>query len=83
MGDGVNGLALFDHPANPEYPGFFGEIAVPEQMSILHHPPSELENDSFHLQFCAYVHEGITPEAKVENYYKCYTNPVEVEIVEN
>ena len=83
VGDGVNGLALFDHPTNPEYPGFFGEIAVPEQMSILHHPPSELENDSFHLQFCAYVHEGITPEAKVEKYYKCYTNPVEVEIVEN
>ena len=26
----------------------FGEIAVPEQMSILHHPPDELEDDRFH-----------------------------------
>ena len=83
VGDGVNGLALFDHPSNPEHPGFFGEIAVPEQMSILHHPPNELENEIFCLQFCAYVHEGTTHEAKVENYYQCYINPIEIEIVNN
>ena len=47
----MSGIALFDHPENAEHPGFFGEIAVPEQMSILHHPPDELEDDRFRLQF--------------------------------
>ena len=42
-----SGIALFDHPENAEHPGFFGEIAVQEQMSILHHPPDELEDDLF------------------------------------
>ena len=83
MGDGVNGLALFDHPSNPEHPGFFGEIAVPEQMSILHPPPNELDSETLRLQFCAYVHEGTAPEAKVGNYYQRYINPVEIEIIEN
>ncbi len=83
VGNGVNGLALFDHPSNPEHPGFFGEIAVPQQMSILHHPPNELESETLRLQFCAYVHEGTAPEAEVENYYQRYINPVGIEIIEN
>jgi hypothetical protein len=83
VGDGVNGLALFDHPENAEHPGIFGEIAVQQQMSILHHPPDELSGDRFQLQFRAYVHEGITPEADVESHYQCYSNPVKVEVVEN
>ena len=83
VGDGVNGLALFDHPSNPEHPGFFGEIAVPQQMSILHHPPNELEGETFQLQFCAYVHQGTAPEANIENYYQRYINPIEIEIIEN
>ena len=45
MEDRVNGIALFDHPETAEHPGFFGEIAVPEQISILHHPTDELEDD--------------------------------------
>ncbi len=76
VGDGVNGLALFDHPENIEHPGLFGEIAVQQQMSILHHPP----HDNVRLQFRAYVHEGITPEAEVESHYQCYANPPKVEI---
>ena len=81
VGDGVNGLAMFDHPQNVEHPGFFGEIAVPQQMSILHHPPNELSGDRFRLQFRVYVHEGITPEAGVESHYQCYANPVKAEVV--
>ncbi|MCH8290469.1 PmoA family protein [Candidatus Poribacteria bacterium] len=81
VGDGVNGLAMFDHPQNVEHPGFFGEIAVPQQMSILHHPPNELSDDRFRLQFRVYVHEGITPEADVEPHYQCYANPVKVEVI--
>ena len=82
VGDGINGLALFDHPSNPEHPGFWGEIAVPQQMSILHHPPYELENETFQLRFGAYVHQGTTQEADVKDYYQRYINPVEVEIVD-
>jgi len=81
VGDGVNGIALFDHPENAEHPGLFGEIAVPQQMSILHHPPDELLTDRFRLRFRVYVHEGITPEAQVESHYRCYADPVKVEIV--
>jgi hypothetical protein len=81
VGDGVNGIALFDHPQNSEHPGLFGEIAVQQQMSILHHPPDELEGDHFQLRFGAYVHDGITPEADVENRYQCYAQPVKAEIV--
>ena len=81
VGDGVAGIALFDHPENAEHPGFFGEIAVPEQMSILHHPPDELEDDRFCLQFGVYVHEGITPAADVERHYQCYINPVQAEVL--
>jgi len=71
MGDGVNGIALFDHPESAAHPGLFGEIAVPQQMSILHHPPDELPDDRFRLRFRVYVHEGITPEAEVEFHYQC------------
>ena len=81
VGDGVNGMAMFDHPQNAEHPGFFGEIAVPEQMSILHHPSDELENDRFRLQFGIYVHEGVTQQADVESHYRCYANPVKAEVV--
>ena len=81
VGDGINGMALFDHPENSEHPGFFGEIAVPEQMSILHHPPDELENDRFRLQFGIYVHGGVTQQADVESHYRCYANPVKAEII--
>ncbi len=81
VGDGINGMAFFDHLQNAEHPGFFGEIAVPEQMSILHHPPDELENDRFRLQFGVYVHAGITPQADVERHYACYVNPVRTEII--
>ena len=52
-------------------------------MSILHHPPNELDSETLRLQFCAYVHEGTAPEAKVGNYYQRYINPVEIEIIEN
>ena len=83
VGNGINGMAFFDHPQNAEHPGFFGEIAVPEQMSILHHPPDELENDCFRLRFGVYVHEGVTQEADVESHYQCYVNPVRAEILGN
>ena len=50
-------------------------------MSILHHPPDELADDRFRLQFGVYVHEGVTPAADVEQHYQCYVHPVETEVL--
>jgi len=80
VGDGVNGISFFDHPNNSEYPGFWGEIAVPSQMTLLHHPPDELADDRFRLNFRVYVHDGGPGEAKVEERYQNYVNPISVEI---
>jgi len=78
VGGGVNGIAFFDHPQNPEYPGFWGEIAVPSQMTLLHHPPDELPENRFSLKFRIYVHDGSTSDAQIETHYQNYISPVNV-----
>ena len=80
VGDGVNGICFFDHPQNPEYPGFWGEIAVPSQMTLLHHPPDELSEDRFRLRFRVYIHDGSTADANMEMRYQSYVSPVKVDI---
>ncbi len=82
VGDGVNGISFFDHPQNPEYPGFWGEIAVPSQMTLLHHPPDELSNNRFYLKFRIYIHEGSTADAQIETRYQNYISPVNVELIQ-
>jgi len=81
VGDGVNGISFFDHPQNPEYPGFWGEIAVPSQMTLLHHPPDELPENRFHLKFRVYIHEGSTADARIEKCHQNYISPVNVELI--
>ena len=81
VGDGINGITFFDHPQNPEHPGFWGEIAVPSQMSLLHHPPDEPSDGLLHLRFRVYVHDGITADAQIEKRYQSYASPVSVELV--
>jgi hypothetical protein len=83
VGDGVNGISFFDHPQNPEYPGLWGEIAVASQMTLLHHPPAELPDDRFHLNFRVYVHEGSTRDAQIETRHRSYISPVNVELVDS
>ena len=78
VGDGINGITFFDHPQNPEYPGLWGEIAVPSQMSLLHHPPDELLDNQFSLKFRVYVHDGLTADARIETRYQGYVSPVGV-----
>ncbi|MFC1713774.1 DUF6807 family protein [Candidatus Poribacteria bacterium] len=82
VGDGVNGITFFDHPQNPEHPGFWGEIAVPSQMSLLHHPPDELPDGRMNLRFRVYVHDGLTADAQIEERYKSYASPVTVEQID-
>jgi len=76
VGEGINGICIFDHPQNPEYPGFWGEIAVPSQITLLHHPPDELLEDRFRLKFRVYVHDGNTADASIEKYYENYISPI-------
>ena len=82
VGDGVNGIAFFDHPHNPEHPGFWGEIAVASQMSLLHHPPDELPDGRLHLRFRVYVHDGLTADAQMETRYQSYVSPVNAELIQ-
>jgi len=81
VGDGINGICTFDHPQNPEYPGFWGEIAVPSQMTLLHHPPDEIPGDRFQLKFRVYIHDGSTADAQMETRYQSYVSPIHVELV--
>jgi len=83
VGDGVNGIAFFDHPQNPEYPGFWGEIAVSSQMTLLHHPPDELPDDRFHLKFRVYVHKGSTANTEIETHHQNYISPASIELVDS
>ncbi|MFQ6041383.1 MAG: DUF6807 family protein [Candidatus Poribacteria bacterium] len=80
VGDGVNGITFFDHPQNPEYPGFWGEIAVPSQMTLLHHPPDELPDNQFKLKFRVYIHDDSTAEAQIETRYQSYISPMKVKL---
>jgi len=82
VGDGINGISIFDHPSNPEHPGLWGEIAVPSQITLLHHPPDELSDDRFYLNFRIYVHDGDTADTQMETRYQSYISPVDVEIYE-
>jgi hypothetical protein len=83
VGDGINGISIFDHPGNQEYPGLWGEIAVPSQITLLHHPPDELAGDRFCLNFRVYIHDGETGDADIENRYQSYVSPVNVEICDD
>lgn len=78
VGEGVNGICIFDHPQNSEYPGFWGEIAVPSQITLLHHPPDELSEDRFRLKFRIYVHDGTPADVPIEKYHQSYISPVKV-----
>jgi hypothetical protein len=81
--DGINGISIFDHPGNQEYPGLWGEIAVPSQITLLHHPPDELAGDRFCLNFRVYIHDGEMADADVENRYQSYVSPVNVGICDD
>lgn len=82
VGDGINGIGLFDHPQNPEHPGLWGRIAVSPQMTLVHHPPDEVDGDRLCINYRIYIHDGITPDADVEARYQSYISPVGVEIIE-
>ncbi|MBD3183211.1 hypothetical protein GF312_13025 [Candidatus Poribacteria bacterium] len=81
VGHGINGISIFDHPDNPEHPGFWGEIAVPSQMTLLHHPPDELTQGRFRLKYRVYLHDGLTGDANIENWYQNYVSQIETEII--
>jgi len=82
VGDGINGISIFDHPNNAEYPGLWGEIAVPSQITLLHHPPDELAHNRFHLNFRIFIHDRDAVNTEIESRYQSYVSPIKPEIYE-
>ncbi len=78
VGKGFNGICLFDHPQNPEYPGLWGEVAVAPQMTVVHHYPDKLPQDRFHLKFRVCIHDGNAKEAQIGARYQSYASPLKV-----
>ena len=78
VGKGVNGICIFDHPQNSEYPGVWGEVAVQPQMTLVHHAPDKLPNDHFHLRFRVCVHDGDNKDAQTDTRYQSYISPVKI-----
>jgi Methane oxygenase PmoA len=76
VGKSINGICIFDHPQNSEHPGMWGEVAVPSQMTLVHHPPDNLPKDRFHLQFRVCIHDGNTSDAQMGTRYQSYVSPV-------
>ncbi len=70
VGNGWSGIALFDHPANPEYPATFftREYGV---FNVTHHyPQGRGDNNLLTLKWRAYIHAGDATEGKVEAQYR-------------
>ena len=80
LGDGWSGIAFFDHPDNPEYPGKFGEYAVDPQMTLTHHSPEYLDGDPLELQFRCYVHASKAEDSGAGSRYQDFLNPPLVEV---
>ena len=78
VGKGINGICIFDHPQNPEHPGVWGEVAVPSQMTLVHHSPDQLPQDRLHLRFRVCIHDGNTGDAQIETRYQSHVSPVQV-----
>ncbi|MBT3270781.1 hypothetical protein HN371_26805 [Candidatus Poribacteria bacterium] len=80
LGDGWSGIAFFDHPENPEYPGKFGEYAVNPQMTLTHHAPDYLDDEPLNLRFRCYVHAEKARNSGAGDRYQDYLNPPLVEV---
>jgi hypothetical protein len=79
LGDGWSGIAFFDHPDNPEYPGKFGEYAVNPQMTLTHHAPP-YPDEPLELQFRCYVHGQKAENSGAGDRYQDYLNPPLIEV---
>src|SRR5262249_47026087 len=64
------GIAVFDHPANPGFPGAFGKTAVAAQITLTHYPPTQ--SDQIALRRRVYVHSGDAATAHVAERAAAY-----------
>jgi len=71
----VEGITLFDHPDNPNFPTYFhvrndGWMGA----SLTYDGPREISPDeSLHLRYGLYVHSGIKPHEAIEAEWKRFT----------
>jgi hypothetical protein len=64
------GIAVFDHPANPGFPGAFGKTAVASQITLTHYPSPE--SHQVVLRRRVYVHAGDAEMAHVAERAAAY-----------
>jgi methane monooxygenase PmoA-like len=58
-----HGIAVFDHPSNPGFPGTFGKTAVLSQITLTHYPPAGSDEIELHRRI--YVHAGDADAGRV------------------
>jgi hypothetical protein len=80
VGEGWSGIALFDHPANYEFPGRFHAGAY-GCMSVSHHYPPEVPPvGQVSWTVRVYVHAGGVVASKVANKYQDFVEPPKVTV---
>jgi hypothetical protein len=70
VGDGWSGIALFDHPDNPESPATFFTRGYGVFTVTQHYPEQIGENERLTLKWRAYIHTGDATEGRVEAQYR-------------
>jgi len=79
VGEGWNGIALFDHPANPDYPvqpraQGYGIMSVGRE-----YPKDDrFRNGAVELRYRAYIHKGDATVGRVDQAWHDYVHPCEV-----
>jgi hypothetical protein len=79
-----NGIALFDHPHNDQFPGEIGKYAGglgAQQLTQVHYPPPNAPHGPFSFRHRVYVHDGDAASAGVRAKAADYGQPCRVEVV--
>lgn len=77
-----NGIALFDHPSNFDYPNVAGKYAVVAQLTQAHYPPPDARDGPFSFVQRVYIHAGDAEAGQVALQATSYTEPCSVEVME-
>jgi hypothetical protein len=76
VGDGWNGIAMFDHPDNPDYPiqpraQGYGIMSIGRE-----YPQDDLHRGgAINLRYRAYVHDGDAAEGRVDQAWHDFAHP--------
>ncbi len=80
-----NGIALFDHPENDQFPGLIGKYAGMRgavQITQVHYPPPHAPHGPFTFRHRVYVHDGDAAAGGVAARAADYAQPCAVAVRE-